>query len=147
MPQFRIGTSTRSVNGRIRRFPVWRPNSSPGARSQAADAIAYGHRFAQTGITFRSVIGIAYKTPIRNRHSEALVDNNCRGDRTPFSSRKSIVSVTEISIPAGDSRFFAATSPGSRGCAEVEGRIFFRIGPSRRSTVAVDAARRLLPAS
>ncbi|MQL93786.1 hypothetical protein Taro_026442 [Colocasia esculenta] len=43
-----------SLNGRIRRFPVWRPNSSPGARSQAADAIAYGHRFAQTGITFRS---------------------------------------------------------------------------------------------
>ncbi|MQM23074.1 hypothetical protein Taro_056135 [Colocasia esculenta] len=71
-PQFRIGTSTRSVNGRIRRFPVWRPNSSPGARSRAADAISYGHRFAQTGITFRSVIGIAYKTPIRNRHSEAL---------------------------------------------------------------------------
>ncbi|MQL78356.1 hypothetical protein Taro_010787 [Colocasia esculenta] len=71
-PQFRIGTSTRSVNGRIRRFPVRRPNSSPGARSQAADAIAYGHRFAQIGITFRSVIGIAYKTPIRNRHSERL---------------------------------------------------------------------------
>ena len=71
-PQFRIGTSTRSVNGRIRRFPVRRPNSSPGARSQAADAIAYGHRFAQTGITFRSVFGITYKTPIRNRHSEAL---------------------------------------------------------------------------
>ncbi|MQM23234.1 hypothetical protein Taro_056297, partial [Colocasia esculenta] len=71
-PQFRIGTSTRSVNGRIRRFPVRRPNSSPGARSWAADLIAYGHRFAQTGITFRSVIGIAYKTPIRNPHSEAL---------------------------------------------------------------------------
>ena len=30
-----------------------------------------------------------------------------------------------IRYPAGDSRFFAATSPGSRGCAEVEGRIFF----------------------
>ncbi|MQM21636.1 hypothetical protein Taro_054680, partial [Colocasia esculenta] len=60
------------VNGRIRRFPVRRPNSSPGAWSRAADLIAYGHRFAQTGITFRSVIGIAYKTPIRNQHSEAL---------------------------------------------------------------------------
>ncbi|MQM04447.1 hypothetical protein Taro_037254 [Colocasia esculenta] len=71
-PQFRIGASTRSVNGHIRRFPVRRPNSSPGARSQAADAIAYGHRFAQTCITFRSVIGIAYKTPIRNRNSESL---------------------------------------------------------------------------
>ncbi|MQL73673.1 hypothetical protein Taro_006015 [Colocasia esculenta] len=55
-------------------FPVRRPNSSPAARSQAADVIAYGHRFAQTGITFRSIIGIAYKTPIRNRHSEALDD-------------------------------------------------------------------------
>ncbi|MQL75855.1 hypothetical protein Taro_008243 [Colocasia esculenta] len=61
-----------SVNCRIRRFPVRRPNSFPGARSQAADVIAYGHCFAQTGITFRSIIGIAYKTPIRNRHSEAL---------------------------------------------------------------------------
>ncbi|MQM22237.1 hypothetical protein Taro_055287 [Colocasia esculenta] len=71
-PQFKIVTSTRWVNGRIRRFPVRRPNSSRGARWQAADAIAYGHRFAQTGITFRSVIGIAYKTPIRNRHSEVL---------------------------------------------------------------------------
>ncbi|MQL96104.1 hypothetical protein Taro_028779 [Colocasia esculenta] len=71
-PQFRIGTSTRSVNGRIRRFPVRRPNSSPGARSRAADAIAYGHPFVQTGITFRSVVGIAYKTPIRNRHSVVL---------------------------------------------------------------------------
>ncbi|MQM23753.1 hypothetical protein Taro_056821 [Colocasia esculenta] len=71
-PQFRIGTSTRSVNGRIRRFPVRRPNSTSGARSRAADLIAYGHRVAQTGITFRSVIGIAYKTQIRNRHSELL---------------------------------------------------------------------------
>ncbi|MQM10605.1 hypothetical protein Taro_043499 [Colocasia esculenta] len=53
-PQFRISTSTRSVKSRIRRFPVRRPNSSPGARSRAADAIAYGHPFAQTGITFRS---------------------------------------------------------------------------------------------
>ncbi|MQL71893.1 hypothetical protein Taro_004186, partial [Colocasia esculenta] len=41
--------------------------------SRVADAIAYGHPFAQTGITFRSVIGISYKTPIRNRHSEAPV--------------------------------------------------------------------------
>ncbi|MQM22080.1 hypothetical protein Taro_055130, partial [Colocasia esculenta] len=53
-------------------FPVRHPNSSPGARSRAADLIAYGHRFAQTGITFRSLLGIAYKTPIRNRHSEAF---------------------------------------------------------------------------
>ncbi|MQL87492.1 hypothetical protein Taro_020032 [Colocasia esculenta] len=45
-------------------------NSSAGAWSWAVDAIAYGHLFAQTGITFRSVIGIAYKTTIRNRHSE-----------------------------------------------------------------------------
>ncbi|MQM18528.1 hypothetical protein Taro_051523 [Colocasia esculenta] len=71
-PQIRIGTSTRSVKGHVRRFPVRRPNSSPGARSRAANAIAYGHPFAQTGVTFCSVIGIAYKTPIRNRHSEAL---------------------------------------------------------------------------
>ncbi|MQL97887.1 hypothetical protein Taro_030583, partial [Colocasia esculenta] len=71
-PQFRIGTLTLSVNGRIRRFPVRRTNSSTAVRSQAADAIAYGHPFAQTGITFRSVIKIAYKTAIRNRHTEAL---------------------------------------------------------------------------
>ncbi|MQL85894.1 hypothetical protein Taro_018418 [Colocasia esculenta] len=49
------------------------PKFLPGAWSRAADAIAYGHPFAQTGITFRSVIVIAYKTPIRNRHSETLV--------------------------------------------------------------------------
>ena len=124
---------------------------APGFRSlraaPAPDAHGFRHAFGKTAITFRPGIGIAYMTTFRNRHSEALVALDCRGDRTPFSSRKSIVSVTEISIPAGDSRFFAATSPGSRGCAEVEGRIFFRIGPSRRSTVAVDAARRLLPAS
>ncbi|MQL78759.1 hypothetical protein Taro_011202, partial [Colocasia esculenta] len=91
-PQFRIGTSTRSVKGRIRRFPVRRPNSSPGARSLAADAIAYGHPFAQTSITFRSVIEIAYKTPIRNRHSEALdgtlfpqAIRCCFGVEKPFS--------------------------------------------------------------
>ncbi|MQM20956.1 hypothetical protein Taro_053986 [Colocasia esculenta] len=71
-PQFRIGISTRSVNGRIRRFPVRRQNSSPGARSLVADAIAYGHRIAQTSMTFRSVIRIACKTPIRNWHSEAI---------------------------------------------------------------------------
>ncbi|MQM01436.1 hypothetical protein Taro_034189 [Colocasia esculenta] len=55
------------------RFLVRRPNSSPGVWSRAADAITYGHPFAQTGITFCSVIGIAYKAPIRNRHSEMLV--------------------------------------------------------------------------
>ncbi|MQM15949.1 hypothetical protein Taro_048901 [Colocasia esculenta] len=53
-------------------FLVRRPNSSPGVRSQAADAIAYEHRFAQTGITFRTGIGIAYVTTIRNRHSETV---------------------------------------------------------------------------
>ncbi|MQM17006.1 hypothetical protein Taro_049971 [Colocasia esculenta] len=62
-----------SVEGCIRRFSVQRPNSSLGAWSWAADVIAYGHPFAQTGITFRSVIRIAYKTPIRNRHLEAPV--------------------------------------------------------------------------
>ncbi|MQL92119.1 hypothetical protein Taro_024737 [Colocasia esculenta] len=70
-PQFRIGTSTRSLKGRIRRFAVRRPNSSPGVCSRAADAIAYGHPFAQMGITFRSIIRITYKMPIQNRHSEA----------------------------------------------------------------------------
>ncbi|MQL99399.1 hypothetical protein Taro_032121, partial [Colocasia esculenta] len=72
-PQFEIGTSTRSAQGRIRRFPIRRPNSSPGGWSRAADAIAYGYPFTQTGITFCSVIEIAYKTPIQNRHSETLV--------------------------------------------------------------------------
>ncbi|MQM15201.1 hypothetical protein Taro_048145 [Colocasia esculenta] len=72
-PHLRIGTSTRSVQGRIRTFPVRRPNSSPGAWSRAADAIAYEYPFAQTGMTFRSVIRIAYKTPIWNRHSDVPV--------------------------------------------------------------------------
>ncbi|MQL68573.1 hypothetical protein Taro_000827 [Colocasia esculenta] len=72
-PEFGIHTSTRSPQGHIRRFSVRHPNSSLEALSRAADAIAYGHPFAQTGITFRSVIGIAFKTPIRNRHSEAPV--------------------------------------------------------------------------
>ncbi|MQM10801.1 hypothetical protein Taro_043701 [Colocasia esculenta] len=72
-PQFRIGTSTRSIQGCIRTFPVRRPNSSPGAWSRAADAIAYGHPFAQMGIAFHSVIRIAYKTPIWNQNSEAPV--------------------------------------------------------------------------
>ncbi|MQM01750.1 hypothetical protein Taro_034510 [Colocasia esculenta] len=68
--------STRCENstpGCIRRFSVRHPNSSPGAWSRAADAIAYEHPFAQTGITFRSVVEITYKTPIRNQHSEAPV--------------------------------------------------------------------------
>ncbi|MQL99429.1 hypothetical protein Taro_032157 [Colocasia esculenta] len=52
---------------------VQHSNSSTGVRSWAADAIAYGHPFAQTGITFRSVIEIAYKNPIQNRYSEPLV--------------------------------------------------------------------------
>ncbi|MQL68528.1 hypothetical protein Taro_000834 [Colocasia esculenta] len=68
-----MDTSTRSAQNRIRRFPVRRPNSSLGEWSRAADAIAYGHPFAQTGRTFRSVVEIAYKTPNRNRHSEAPV--------------------------------------------------------------------------
>ncbi|MQM05730.1 hypothetical protein Taro_038557 [Colocasia esculenta] len=38
---------------------VRRPNFSPGVWSRAADAIIYKHPFSQTGITFRSVIGIA----------------------------------------------------------------------------------------
>ncbi|MQL98464.1 hypothetical protein Taro_031175 [Colocasia esculenta] len=53
--------------------PVCRLYSSPGARTRVADAIAYGHPFAQKGITFRSIIRITYMTPIRNRHSEAPV--------------------------------------------------------------------------
>ncbi|MQM04463.1 hypothetical protein Taro_037260 [Colocasia esculenta] len=53
------------------RFGDFRSGSQIPLR--AADVIAYGHPFAQTGITFRSVIRIAYKTPIRNRHSESLV--------------------------------------------------------------------------
>ncbi|MQL73874.1 hypothetical protein Taro_006201, partial [Colocasia esculenta] len=50
-------------------------NSSPGARSRVVDAIAYGHLFAQTSITYRSVIGITYKTTIWNRHSETPDDS------------------------------------------------------------------------
>ncbi|MQL76189.1 hypothetical protein Taro_008589, partial [Colocasia esculenta] len=73
-PQFGIGTSSRSAQGRIQRFHVRHSNSSLGEWSWAADAIAYGHPFAQTSITFRSIVRIAYKTPIRNRHSEAHVD-------------------------------------------------------------------------
>ncbi|MQM05826.1 hypothetical protein Taro_038647 [Colocasia esculenta] len=49
------------------------PKFSLGAWSWAADAIVYRHPFARTGITFRSVIRIAYKTPIRNWYSEMPV--------------------------------------------------------------------------
>ncbi|MQL87072.1 hypothetical protein Taro_019607 [Colocasia esculenta] len=49
------------------------PNSTLEACSRDGNAFAYGHPFAQTGITFSSVIGITYKTPIRNRHSETLI--------------------------------------------------------------------------
>ncbi|MQL73584.1 hypothetical protein Taro_005944 [Colocasia esculenta] len=56
---------------------VWCPNSSPRAWSRTANAIAYGHPFAQTGITFRSVKRIDYKTPIQNRHSEAPTPPYC----------------------------------------------------------------------
>ncbi|MQL73582.1 hypothetical protein Taro_005946 [Colocasia esculenta] len=41
--------------------------------TRASDVITYGHPFAQIGITFRSVMRIAYKTPIRNPHSETIV--------------------------------------------------------------------------
>ncbi|MQL98169.1 hypothetical protein Taro_030888 [Colocasia esculenta] len=43
---------------------IWNRDSETVDRALAADAIAYGHPFAQTGITFRSIIEIAYKTPI-----------------------------------------------------------------------------------
>ncbi|MQL85609.1 hypothetical protein Taro_018141 [Colocasia esculenta] len=89
-PQFGIGTSTWSAQGRIGRFPVRRPNSSLGGWSQAADAIAYGHPFAQMGITFRSVIGIAYKTPIRNRHSNMLIAPYCRIRKDLISGSKNL---------------------------------------------------------
>ncbi|MQL85940.1 hypothetical protein Taro_018475 [Colocasia esculenta] len=72
-PQFGIDTLNRSTQGQIQRFPVRHPNSSSGAWSLTADAIMYKHPFTQTGITFRSVIGIAYKTLIQNPHPEALV--------------------------------------------------------------------------
>ncbi|MQL75585.1 hypothetical protein Taro_007948 [Colocasia esculenta] len=61
----------------IQRFSVRHPNFPLGAWSRAAVAIAYGHPFAQMGITFRSVIGIAYKTLMQNWHSEALVAPYC----------------------------------------------------------------------
>ncbi|MQM19929.1 hypothetical protein Taro_052945, partial [Colocasia esculenta] len=94
--------STRSAQGHIRRFPVRHPNSSPEAWSRTADAIAYGHPFAQMGITFRSIwehdhrryshplrfiptpsvkelgitfrpgIRIVYVTTIRNRYFETV---------------------------------------------------------------------------
>ena len=120
---------------------------APGFRSLRAaaaapdDAHGFRHAFGKTAITFRPGIGIAYMTTFRNRHSEALVALDCRGDRTPFSSRKSIVSASEISIPAGDSRFFVATSPGSHGSSEVEGRMFFQ----NRPFSAVEGRRRRGP--
>ncbi|MQM23650.1 hypothetical protein Taro_056717, partial [Colocasia esculenta] len=112
-PQHRIGTLTRLVNGFIRRFPDRRPNSSAGARSQAADAIAYGHRFARTGITFHSVIEIAYKTPIRNRHAEALdapslpqaIRRRFRVEKPSFRTLKLRFKPTISSIP----RFFGSS--------------------------------------
>ncbi|MQM00589.1 hypothetical protein Taro_033324 [Colocasia esculenta] len=66
------------------------------------------------GITFRSVIGIAYKTPIRNRHSEALDTHYClsidsldyanrwrspHAEPPSHSDRKSCSTQREISSP------------------------------------------------
>ncbi|MQL76099.1 hypothetical protein Taro_008475 [Colocasia esculenta] len=53
------------------------PKFISGSVVAGYDAIAYGHPLAQTGITFSSFIGIAYKAPIRNRNSEALVTPYC----------------------------------------------------------------------
>ncbi|MQM23586.1 hypothetical protein Taro_056652 [Colocasia esculenta] len=122
--------------------------SAPGFRfrraAAAPDAHGFRHAFGKTAITFRPGIGIAYMTTFRNRHLEALVVLDRQGDQTPFSSPKSIASASEISVPAGDSHFLAATSPGSRGSPAGPPPT---VGPSRQSMVAVDAARRLLPAS
>ncbi|MQL69083.1 hypothetical protein Taro_001351 [Colocasia esculenta] len=65
----------RAVIGTTRESPIRNRHFEPVDTmwSRTADAIAYGHPFAQTGITFRSVIEITYKTPIRNRYSDALV--------------------------------------------------------------------------
>ncbi|MQM09802.1 hypothetical protein Taro_042681 [Colocasia esculenta] len=115
-PQFGIGTSTQSAQGCIRRFPVRRPNSSPGAWSRVADAIAYRHPFSQLGITFRSVIEIAYMTPIRNRHSEtvdrALVSQNSISG--PKFRRGACVLVHRL--PLGRTRIFAR--PANRSACE-----------------------------
>ncbi|MQM15034.1 hypothetical protein Taro_047971, partial [Colocasia esculenta] len=64
------------------------------------------------GHNFRSVIGIAYKTPIRNRHSETLVAPLlpqrrsspliASGDKTLFQGRKTSVSHSKIAISAYD---------------------------------------------
>ncbi|MQM23002.1 hypothetical protein Taro_056063, partial [Colocasia esculenta] len=74
-------------------------NSSPGAWSRAVDVIAYRHLFAHRGITFRSVIGIAYKTTIQNRQLETP---DARLLPKAIRRRKTIVSHSEIAILADD---------------------------------------------
>ncbi|MQM07687.1 hypothetical protein Taro_040533 [Colocasia esculenta] len=132
--QSRIGTSTWSAQGQIRRFPVRRPNFSPGAWSRAADAIAYGHPIAQTGITFRSVIGIAYKTSIRNRHSKTLGPLIATGDKMSFRGRKTFILHSKISILDDDLPVSKAKQPHG-------------VDLSRRSEVVFNSARELLPRS
>ncbi|MQL68532.1 hypothetical protein Taro_000863 [Colocasia esculenta] len=87
------------------------------------------------GKTFRSVIGITYKTPIRNRHSEALVATYClsnvsleyvnprRGDHTESSrngDRKLCSTRCENSSPDYSHPFSERTehnlSPGYQNC-------------------------------
>ncbi|MQM00040.1 hypothetical protein Taro_032777 [Colocasia esculenta] len=104
-----------SAPGRMRRFSLRRPNSSPEAWSRAADAITYGHPFAQTNITFRSVIGIAYKTQIWNRHSEThvahflpqVIRHHFGVEKPPFHSLKMRFQPSISSFPSNVSLDYA----------------------------------------
>ncbi|MQL82454.1 hypothetical protein Taro_014917, partial [Colocasia esculenta] len=100
-PKFRRGVCV--LVHRLSYPLVRRPNSSSGAWSQAADAIAYGHPFAQTGITFRPVIQISCKTPIQNRHSKAPVTPLSL--QTPIWNRHSEAPVAPLSPQAIRCRF------------------------------------------
>ncbi|MQM07961.1 hypothetical protein Taro_040814, partial [Colocasia esculenta] len=116
----------------------------------ATDAMAYGHRFAQTGITFHSIIGITYKTPIRNRQSEALdapllpqairrrfgvenlrfaLQNLILADDLPYSKRLPRLreSLAETTRRAAQSQRLEVVFNSTRD-------LLPRIGPPRRST-------------
>ncbi|MQL90302.1 hypothetical protein Taro_022897 [Colocasia esculenta] len=95
---FKLRTETRiflhPVIGAARETPILNRHSdsvSPGPDSEissptprfrswsaaaAPDAHGFRHAYGKTGITFCSIIRIAYKTPIQNRHSEPLVATN-----------------------------------------------------------------------
>ncbi|MQL82368.1 hypothetical protein Taro_014853, partial [Colocasia esculenta] len=108
----------------------------------------------ELGITFRTDIGIAYVTTIRNRHSEtvdtALVLRNSilgpkflpERDETSFRGRKTFVSRSKIAILADDLPYSKKLLPRLRESLAEPTR---GAAQSQRSKVMFNSTRDLLP--